>query len=685
MPSRFNQLIEPNKYVSQYVPLPLDFINQQGAMKQKEHDATVSEIKAAKDLISVKADPHRYEDRDELLKSYTAEIDKLADDYIKSDNSADVANKLYKLKRSWSNDPIRMGLEASHDNYESYLKEKRENIKSGKSDFTIKGGYDTYAEDQTRDEEGNFKPFVHEGLWTAEDLDTKAKAVMGTIAKDGSDFQGASTNKDGSLALNENGSYWNIRSGGSGVKRSKAENLAIMKSDAFISDPKEGRYFIDKLLGQHVPYSQLDSKTKDYVQQEAAKYLYQSAAQQIGWETKSGSDLNWLPEDVRKSNEEAKKEAYETTFSQMGAQGVANLSEVEKAEPTNSLISKIFNFLNPNNQAKGILNIGKLIVPGLNAMPEIAKIEKELNESSNLSEDQINEKIEIVSAKIQQKIGQDDKAFRESFGFSNPMLSQTYKLVEMFGKGNKAESNADYERAKEVVSSKDPLFNRLTKQQQFNKVKEEMNKFVETSTTSVVLVPMDKKELDFKNQQLANVGGTPSEKTDQLINMGLTTNGKFVDFYTGKELSISDIANEGTGLKYMGELENDNKFGPGMNYFQSSDGKFYVSSGSLNKQKDNYINWNLQQTGNKFSKEHEFPLLFDDRRNINEDATIPEGVPKVSISQNLKTGMLNATVNLSKNDVIKLSGNNEDDIKIGLAKTLFDKKYTMEQIKQLGL
>ena len=38
MASRFNQLIEPNKYVSQYVPLPLDFINQQGAAMQKESD-----------------------------------------------------------------------------------------------------------------------------------------------------------------------------------------------------------------------------------------------------------------------------------------------------------------------------------------------------------------------------------------------------------------------------------------------------------------------------------------------------------------------------------------------------------------------------------------------------------------------------------------------------------------------
>lgn len=313
MTSRYNQILQPQNYVDQYIPLPLDVINQAGAAKQKAHDKTLGDLDAAKELLTVKADPNRYGDRDELLKSYTGAIDQLADEYIKSDNSAEVANKLYKLKRSWSNDPIRMGLESSAANYDAYLKDFRENQSKGLVDPNIRGGYDTYAEDQTRDEQGNFKPFVHKGLFTAEDLDAKAKAMMGTIASDGSDFQGAQKNKDGSLALNPNGSYWSVRSGGKGVKRSKAENIAITKSEAFISDPKEGRYFIDKLLGQHVPYSQLDAKTKDYVQQEAAKYLYQSAANQIGWETKSGSDLEWLPVDVRKPEEETPRDPW-TTF-----------------------------------------------------------------------------------------------------------------------------------------------------------------------------------------------------------------------------------------------------------------------------------------------------------------------------------------------------------------------------------
>jgi len=38
MANRYNQILDNNQYVSQHVPLPLEFINQQGANKQKESD-----------------------------------------------------------------------------------------------------------------------------------------------------------------------------------------------------------------------------------------------------------------------------------------------------------------------------------------------------------------------------------------------------------------------------------------------------------------------------------------------------------------------------------------------------------------------------------------------------------------------------------------------------------------------
>lgn len=300
MPNRFNQLIEPNKYVSQYVPLPLDFINQQGAMKQKEHDATLADIGATKDILDVKADPHREPVKNELLSAYNNQINELADEYLKTDNASEVTNKLNKLKRDWKADPIRVGLESSAANYDAYLKDYRENLKSGKLDPTIKGGYDTYAEDSPVDENGKFKSFVHEGLWTAEDLDAGAKKVMGTIAADGSDFKGMITDpKTGELIIDRQGAYWGQTSGGEGVGPSKVIKLANMKADPFLRS-NEGRYFIDQQLGQHISYRDLDDKTKEELQKRASQYLVQSAAQQVGWRSKSGNEAHFAPMDIRK-------------------------------------------------------------------------------------------------------------------------------------------------------------------------------------------------------------------------------------------------------------------------------------------------------------------------------------------------------------------------------------------------
>ncbi len=394
-------------------------------------------------------------------------------------------------------------------------------------------------------------------------------------------------------------------------------------------------------------------------------------------------ELN-LAKAKKKEEELIDKQAWETTFSQMGPQAVNNLTKIAEAEPSNSILAKIFSFVDPNNTTKGLINLMKVFNPALAANPGIDKIMKDLDSKSKMSEEQINNNIEKITYEMRQEVAKDQKSFRNTFGFGNPMLDQTYSLLETFGKGDKVENNPEYERAREVVGAKDPNFYRMTEKQQFEKVKEEMDKYVQTSKSNVVLVPMDKKELDFKNAQIANLSGKPTDKTRELVNMGLTANGKFVDFYTGKETTLEDIVGETGQLKYMGQLENDNQFGPGMNYFQGANGKFYVSPGSLDDQKGDYINWNLKQVNNKFAQKYEFPLSFDSRRSINTDGSIPEGIPKMSITRDLKSGNLKGNVALG-NQVINLEGSNEDELKIGLAKTLFDSGFTIEQIKQLGL
>lgn len=303
MPNRFNTLFESTPYVSQYVPLPLGLIQQEGANKQKQHDDTINDISKAQDILKVESDPNREPIKNQLISRYNSSLSSLADEYMKNDNPTQAARKLYDLKRSWANDPTRLILESSKSNYDEYLKEKRKLIQDGKLDPSIKGGYDTYSEDRVFDENGKLTPFIHQGMLTSENLDAKSKEMMGTIAHDGKDFEGDKFDKQGNLITNGDGSYWSIRSGGEGVGKSKAASLAIEKSDQFISDNKEGRYFIDKTLGHHVPYANLTHEEYDRVQKSAAKYLYDSAAQQIGWKSKSGQSIKFLPEDIRSAKQ----------------------------------------------------------------------------------------------------------------------------------------------------------------------------------------------------------------------------------------------------------------------------------------------------------------------------------------------------------------------------------------------
>ena len=39
------------------------------------------------------------------------------------------------------------------------------------------------------------------------------------------------------------------------------------------------------------------------------------------------------------------------------------------------------------------------------------------------------------------KLGEQQKDFRESFGFGNPVVDQAYNIVDFFGKGKQVESN----------------------------------------------------------------------------------------------------------------------------------------------------------------------------------------------------------------------------------------------------
>ena len=97
MPSRFNQLIEPNKYVSQYVPLPLELIAAEGDKLQKEMDLTKAKISSESsplEKFNVAASLKTYSDNaiKDIDVGYNDRKNQLINDINKK--SLDISNKL---------------------------------------------------------------------------------------------------------------------------------------------------------------------------------------------------------------------------------------------------------------------------------------------------------------------------------------------------------------------------------------------------------------------------------------------------------------------------------------------------------------------------------------------------------------------------------------------------------------
>ena len=131
MPNRYNQLLQPQEYVSQYIPLPLDLINQAGAAKQKAQDEGVAETEKFLDKqwnrLSVDAPNARAlkEKHDARLNEFSSRD--FSDQAVKSEWS--------KAKREMAND---FGLDgaagAQESNYNQYIaKEKDLNARLDKS------------------------------------------------------------------------------------------------------------------------------------------------------------------------------------------------------------------------------------------------------------------------------------------------------------------------------------------------------------------------------------------------------------------------------------------------------------------------------------------------------------------------------------------------------------------------
>jgi hypothetical protein len=285
--NRFTHL-QSRPYVSSYVPLPLDLMYKGLAQKQGQFDAGVDDIKSTQELIKINADPHREAIRDQLLNKYNNEVNTLSEEFLRTGDPS-VMNKVNRLKKDFANDSTRLGLEKSYANYTKLQKDAEEYKKANKyADF-----YNPYNTD-VASKDGQFQSFDYQGMLAGANFNEEAKKQMGNIAEDGSDFNGMVRDKQGNLIIDPNGAYWKQNFGGSGVKEPKVVALAKAKADSFLQS-EAGRFWLDSQLQTPVNYANLSPKQKLAAQEEAAKYLVQASAEQIGWKSKSGNDASFVP------------------------------------------------------------------------------------------------------------------------------------------------------------------------------------------------------------------------------------------------------------------------------------------------------------------------------------------------------------------------------------------------------
>jgi hypothetical protein len=187
MPSRFNQLIEPNKYVSQYVPLPLELIAAQGAAKQKEQDAGKAEA------LEIGSKKWNMLSQDvESSKMAKEEINKTLDEFSNKDFT-DPSTKMewYKKKRELSDRFGSLGdignIQANYDAYKAYEKDILDKSKElgwsqdelrAHLNQTKKSFQGTIADDKT------FNIFEGQGLANYVDENKWASEVLKDVAAD---------------------------------------------------------------------------------------------------------------------------------------------------------------------------------------------------------------------------------------------------------------------------------------------------------------------------------------------------------------------------------------------------------------------------------------------------------------------------------------------------------------------
>lgn len=264
----------PQQYVSNYVPLPLEMMYQGLANKQKQFDTTMDDTYKLQDLMAkVNAIDKHKQYKKQLEDKYYPKIEEIANEITKTGDLTK-ARDIKRIAREWEHDPLRQELEASYANYQAYAADK---IKKGEK---YGEWYDNYLPFTGSDEQGNIAGYRYTGMGEVQDHQKRAHDMMDKVASDALKSAGFKMNADGTII--KGGSGWEK------VAAEKIQQLAQMKSLDFLST-SEGKDYA-KMLKYYNP----NMSDKDLINQ-ATQYLYDAGANQIFGKSESESDIGFTP------------------------------------------------------------------------------------------------------------------------------------------------------------------------------------------------------------------------------------------------------------------------------------------------------------------------------------------------------------------------------------------------------
>jgi hypothetical protein len=275
--NEFDLSVRP-EYVSNKLAIPFNELNAMASQHQKEYDNAEDSAYKFKDLMaSVKAihDPSlglsNIGAKDALYSKYAPRIEAISNEIAKGTNIGEANRKLSQLQREWVNDPTRVELENSYNNYTKYVEDKTK--KGSKYDPFL----DDYAGQQLIGEDGSLKPFRFNGMDESLDVPKRFKEIMGNITQDVKSWDVESLGTDG-IKIGNKGKR-------AGVDEIKVNKVVDNKVNLALNTD-EGRQFVKKLKKINPNISEKE------ILNETRKQLFSSAYEQIGSEKMDGNSVD---------------------------------------------------------------------------------------------------------------------------------------------------------------------------------------------------------------------------------------------------------------------------------------------------------------------------------------------------------------------------------------------------------